>query len=105
MMPSVRQGDRFEATRDIKKHGLSQWRAPFTGSFETTIPKGTVLVADYDHVKGARGFSCVPERYAELEPVLVPDDTRLADTYNGYHFVFLLSDIDDDLRRLPDRAT
>lgn len=104
MMPSVRQGDRFEATRDIKKHGLSQWRAPFTGSFETTIPKGTVLVADVDPVPSARGFYCVPERYTELEPTLVPDDTRLADKYSGYRFVFSLFDVDNDLRRLPGRA-
>jgi hypothetical protein len=77
--------------------GLSTWRAPFTGDFQTTIPQGTVLVSDSGQREGAPGFSVVPEDYERLEPQLVPDDTRLAEKYGGYYFVFLATDVGDAL--------
>jgi hypothetical protein len=51
--------------------------------FEAVIPKGTVLVAPYDAVESAEGFYCVPERYDEMESLLVPVEDRLADKYGG----------------------
>ncbi len=98
-MSKVRGGDRFVTTQDVPTNGLSTWRAPFTGGFETVIPEGTVLVAD-EQVAGASGFGCIPERYRELEPALVPEDTRSSAKYDGYYFVFLLSDLGKTLKRL-----
>ncbi len=63
------------------------------------IPKGTLLVAD-DAVEGAPGFGCTPERYEELERLLVPDSDRLHPKYNGFSFVLDLADIGTALRRL-----
>jgi hypothetical protein len=77
------------------------WRAPFTGDFKTTIPAGTILVADNGQHAGAPGFGVVPEDYEQLEAHLVPDDIRLAEKYDGYYFVFLASDIGDTLELLP----
>jgi hypothetical protein len=95
------QGARFRATRDLAVTGLSSWEAPFTGDFQTVIPAGTVLVADYGQVEGAEGFGVVPEDYAQLEPKLVPEGIRLADKYSGYYFVFLAAEVGDALQPLP----
>jgi hypothetical protein len=89
----VPKGARFRVIRDLDTHGLSTWRAPFTGDFKTTIPAGTILVADNGQREGAPGFSVVPEDYEQLETRLVPDETRLAEKYGGYYFVLLASDI------------
>jgi hypothetical protein len=97
----VPQGARFRVTRDLRTHGLSTWRAPFTGDFETTIPAGTILVAENGQREGAPGFSVVPEHYEQLEARLVPDETRLAEKYSGYYFVFLASDVGDALETMP----
>ena len=86
-MEDVRHGDRFETTEDLAKQGL--WgKAPFAGDFQTVIPAGTVLVAAHDRIPTARGFACRPERYEGLEAVLVPAETRRADKYRDYYFVF-----------------
>jgi hypothetical protein len=55
-------GDRFVALKDIKTTGGTTWAAAYSGSFDCIIPEGTVLLAKYDQVKGARGFACVPEK-------------------------------------------
>ena len=97
----VPQGARFRVTRDLRTHGLSTWRAPFTGDFETTIPAGTVVVAENGQRNGATGFRVVPEAYKQLEAELVPNETRLAEKYSGYYFVFLPSDVGDALELMP----
>lgn len=56
----VPKGARLRLTRDLSTHGLSTWRAPFTGSFETTIPAGTILVADNGQREGAPGLAWCP---------------------------------------------
>ncbi len=90
---SVCDGDRFIVKEDTKTTGLTSWGAPYTGSFECVIPAGTVLVARYDQVHGATGFGCVPEKYEELEKLLVPAKDRYELKYGGYYFVFLNQDI------------
>lgn len=97
MQRLVPPGARFRVVRDLRVHGLSTWRAPFTGDFETTIPAGIILVAENGQRDGAPGFSVVPDDYEQLEAELVPEDTRLADKYSGYYFVFLASDVGDAL--------
>jgi hypothetical protein len=93
----VREGHRFVVTADLVKQGL--WgKPPVAGEFQTVIPAGTVLVVQHDRNPRARGFACKPERYHELEAVLVPEVTRRADRYGGYYFVFRTTD--NGLRRL-----
>jgi hypothetical protein len=100
MQQLVPKGARIRVVRDFPTHGLSTWRAPFTGSFETIIPAGTILVADNGQREGFPGFGVVPEDYERLEASLVPDDTRLADKYSGYYFVFLATDLGDTIEML-----
>lgn len=85
-MEKVVEGDRFVVLRDVTVKGLTHWNAPATFGFEATIPKGTVMVAYHDGAEDAEGFGCVPERYAEMEAALVPEEDRLADKYGGYSF-------------------
>jgi hypothetical protein len=89
----VRKGDRFVAVEDISTGVLTHWRAPFTGGNDAIVPKGTVLIALDDQKKGRPGFACRPERYEEMENLLVPEEDRTADKYDGYSLVLESADI------------
>jgi hypothetical protein len=89
----VRKGERFVAAEDFSTGGLTQWNAPFTGGNDMIVPKGTVLVALHDQNEGAPGFACLPERYEEMEKLLVPEEDRTADKYAGYYLVLESADI------------
>ncbi|HWR57364.1 MAG TPA: hypothetical protein VN328_00630 [Thermodesulfovibrionales bacterium] len=97
-MNSVLNGDRFITLKEIRTTAAISWAAPYTGSAECVIPEGTTLVVQYDQVRGARGFSCIPEKYKELEKVIVPAKDRYELKYAGYHFVFLNEDIGQKLK-------
>ncbi len=96
----ILHGDRFITLQDIKTTGATAWAAPCTGSFECVIPEGTILVAKYDQVKGATGFSCVPENYKEFERIFVPASDRYELKYGGYYFSFLNAEIGSKLKLL-----
>jgi hypothetical protein len=67
-----RKGDRFEAMSDVRATCLLIHAAPFTDGFETTIPRGTILVVSHDLVDGATSVACQPEEYRRFEKLLVP---------------------------------
>lgn len=89
----VKKGDRFIALEDIKTLGTSHWFKPYTGDFPTVIPKGTILVADYDQLEGMPGFGVIPEDYKAMEEKLVPKEIRSQEKYGNYSFSFIVSDI------------
>jgi hypothetical protein len=89
----VRKGERFVAKSDNDVAVMTHWSAPFTGGNEAVLPAGTIVVARYDQQPDVPGFNCIPENYDQLEPALVPEDTRLADKYGGYSLSFVLDDI------------
>lgn len=91
--PSVRGGERFELAEDNITHGLTSWKAPFTGDFECKIPKGTLLEVLSDSVPHAKGFYCKPVEYEKFEAEYVPESDRKNSRYGGYAFVFMKSDI------------
>jgi hypothetical protein len=90
---AVAKGERFRVLEDHVIGGLSQWRAPFTGSFECTLPEGLVLVCPGGQKSGAVGFGCVPEDYEAGERLLVPKDDREHPKFDGYYFVLLEAEI------------
>jgi hypothetical protein len=100
MGKSVQEGDRFRLTADAEVLVTVHWFAPLTSGAKAAMPEGTVVVARHDQAPGAEGFSCVPEAYQELEPVLVPEEDRLADKYGGYSVVFKAADIGTTLEAL-----
>jgi hypothetical protein len=89
----VREGDVFIARQAVAAIGLTHWRASFTGGFECLIPVGTILVAAHDQVDGAEGVGFRPRSYDEMGRLLVPEDDRGADNYDGYSLVVMLADI------------
>lgn len=99
-MAPVRAGDRFVATREIASMGITHWRAPITRGFYAVVPEGTALVASAAVAQGAEAFYCRPERYRELEALLVPEADRRAESYDGYSLVFPVSEVDASLRRI-----
>ena len=98
--PDIKKGDRFEAISDFKTGGMTHWRAPFTGGFKCVVPKGTILVADYDSVRLSTGFGVVPEKYSELEEILVSKEDRTAQKYAGYSLVLSYHLIGKRLRKI-----
>jgi hypothetical protein len=84
-----RKGDRFEATSDVPATCLVIHAAPFTDGFETTIPRGTILVVSHDLVGGATAVACQPEtvlwKFAR---------------YREYQLMIKVSEFDVSLRRL-----
>jgi len=58
------------------------------------------LIAPDDAIESARGFYCRPDRYEEMEALLVPESDRMDPKYGGYSFVFLDADIGVKLRQL-----
>jgi hypothetical protein len=101
----ILHGDRFITLQDIKTTGATAWAAPCTGSFECVIPEGTILVAKYDQVKGAMGFSCAPENYKEFERKFVPASDRNELKYGGYYFSFLNADIGQKIKLISHAAS
>jgi hypothetical protein len=89
----VKKGDRFVAAEDFSTGVLTQWRAPFTGGSDAIVPRGTVLVAVDDQKEDRPGFACLPERYEEMEMLLVPEEDRTAEKYAGYYLVLESADI------------
>jgi hypothetical protein len=96
----VRAGDSFVAAQDIPTSALTSCKAPATFGFDTVIREGPVLVAPDDAGVDAPGFSCIPERYEELERALVPEEDRLHPKYDGFYFVLDRAAIGSKLRRL-----
>jgi hypothetical protein len=90
---AVIKGERFRVLEDHAIAGLSQWRAPFTGSFECFLPEGLLLVCRNEQKPGAVGFSCVPEDYESGERLLVPKEDREHPQYDGYYFVLMEAEI------------
>lgn len=91
----VKKGDKFITTKQIDTHALATWGAG-TSSFPCKLPKGTIIIAEYDQGDGAKGFGALPENYNEIEKQ-IPEANR-KQKYCGYYLVFLQTDIGDSLQ-------
>jgi hypothetical protein len=95
--PIVRAGDRFRSVRPMPVEGLVHWRAPLTTGFSGTLPAGSVVTAVNDVPSGRHAFQATPERYAEIEALLVPSEDREDPHYDGYHLVLPIAAVGSDL--------
>lgn len=91
--PNVQKGQRFILKKEKRTHGLTSWRAPYTGDFECVIPAGTLIEALHDSVPTAEGFSCKPVEYAKFEIEHVPESDRTSPKYGGYYLVLMKNEI------------
>jgi hypothetical protein len=82
----VQEGDRFITTDDFPTGGMAAYSAPYSSGFNCVVPRGTILVADQDQLQDAPSFVCMPEKYKEMEELLVPEAER-NDKYLGYYLV------------------
>lgn len=101
-MLKVHENDHFVLTEELEIGGLICWAAPYTTGFDCVLPKGAVIRADSDSVEGATGFTALPCHYELIEQLWVEEYDRQAKKYQGYYFVFNLSDIGGKLRRLSE---
>lgn len=93
------QGDRLTVAEDVPALGVTQWRAPFTGGFECVVPAGTVLLVLGAQAE-AEAFPCRPEDYERLEQLLVPEEVRTSEKYDGYYLLFKKRDIGSTLQTI-----
>lgn len=93
MTKLVKKGDRFVVINDLPTFGLTHWFKAYSGDFQCVIPKGTILIADYNQLEGTKGFGLIPEDYKTMEEKLVPNEIRRQEKYANFHFSFENSDI------------
>ncbi len=99
-MKPVKPGDRLRVVATVPAIALAHYRAPFTGGIECELPPGTLL--EVSHSKpSASGFSCVPEDYFTLEALLIPEEERESDTYDGFHLVVEKEEIGKRIETMP----
>lgn len=89
----IKKGDRLVAIEDVDAAGVTTWAAAYTGGFDCTIPRGTVLISLQDQFPGAKFLMAVPDRYQDLEKLMVPESDRLHKKYGGYHLVLKSGDV------------
>ncbi len=93
--PLVRNGDRFEVLVETERMmAIVRYAPAHSDSADTLLPKGSVLVANDESRRGMYPhFNAYPERYEELERILVPAEIRTAENYHRYVFTFGIDEI------------
>jgi hypothetical protein len=80
---------------------VTQFAAPYTGGYETTLPAGTVVVVSHDETDGATAIGCQPEELRRLEKRLVRRRDRMRFwVYRGYHVIIPLAAFGTALQRV-----
>ena len=88
------RGQRFRSLRAVDVSGLVLLAAPATGGFSANFPEGEAVTVEFDPPPHATAISARPDRYSELEALLVPENERLADKYVGYALVISLETLE-----------
>ena len=94
-----KDGEQFEALRDLRITYLIHWSAPYTSGGEGTLPKGTrvrvsVPAADPEPI----GIYAVPVEEKLLEQQLVPEADRMSSNYAGYSISLTVAQLNEDFR-------
>jgi hypothetical protein len=79
-----KEGETYEAIRDVEVSFLTHYRAPFTGGARTLLPRGERVRVTCVNGKRPIGVYCTPLRYDELHPLIVSEAERERPEYNGY---------------------
>jgi len=84
---------------------LTIFSDPYSGGFECIIPAETVLVVKRDQFHSQSNIDCVPEKYKELEKILVPKKERYDLKYGRYMILISNEDIDSKLELISRSTT
>ncbi len=97
-------GDRYRSIRDVEVRGLSRFRNPSSGGFKATLPRGEIVTVKRDPPPQAKAVYALPERYEDLEQLLVPPEDLASKAYDGYSLVIRFEELDRDFEFLGRRG-
>jgi hypothetical protein len=92
----------LQSTRPVEIGALSLFAAPATGGFSTLFPGGETVTVEFDPPSDATAVSARPDRYAELEAILVPESERKSNNYVGYALIIDLGRLSEDFEKVGD---
>ena len=98
-MKSIKKGDRFRVIKPFKTHLLTMWKAPITGGYERVLPEGLEFVIDNDPFPNSKGVAALPDPYDDWEKKLVSQTDLNTEKYNGYYFVVMFEQLNDNCAR------
>ena len=101
MINVVCKGQRYRARQAFRVTCMTAWAAPCTGGTEGLLPAGEVFSIANDPPPGATGVYADPEKYAELELLLVRQEDRNHPKYRGFYLSISLTDIEAHCELLP----
>ncbi len=82
-----KKGQRFQVSTAFVGHVLTQWKAPFTGGYEKTLPAGLRFTVHLDPPSSATAVSVDVDCSPDWESVLVDAQDRENPKYNGHYLV------------------
>ena len=102
-MAKLHKGALLRARKDLRVEGVAIYGGPRSRYFEGMLRAGEILRLEYEPADSVGGVWLVPERYAVLEEIFVPQGVRNERGYHGYALSCLLDQVTDcyDLVRAP----
>src|SRR5262245_1417424 len=91
-----RSGQHFRAIRDTPVNGVVILRAPATGGFRATLPRGELVMVETDPPSHATAVYAKPVRYREMEHLLLPPGEVKGQHYDSYALVISFESLDRD---------
>jgi len=91
-----RAGERFRALRDTPVQGVITLKAPGSGGFAGTLPRGEIVAVEMDPPSHAQGVYARPERYEEMARQLVPPSDLASPLFGSYALVISFASLEQD---------
>jgi len=95
-------GERYRSIRSVQVGGLALLAAPATGGFHAVLPTDETVTVEFDPPPHATAISARPERYSELETVLVPENERKGSKYVGYALIIGFDKLAESFEKVSD---
>ena len=83
-MAKIHKDSLLRARTDLRIEGVVTYDGPASRHFEGVLPAGEILRLDYEPAESVDGLWVVPERYTELERLLIPAQMQTERGYSGY---------------------
>ena len=83
-MAKIHKDALLRARKDLHVEGVITYSGPVSRHFDAVLRAGEILELEYEPADSVHGVWLVPQRYAELEQILVPEKIRHEIGYRGY---------------------